>query len=121
LLGLLQAAAKGEAAEAAKVEASRIPGTAPRLPLAAYTGAYADSLYGSIEVRMEGAELTIELNPGFIGTLKHWHYDTFRALYRDPMANMDPKRFVNFRFDPAGKVIGVEVDGFTTFERVQAK
>jgi CubicO group peptidase (beta-lactamase class C family) len=121
LLALAQAASKADSVEAAKVEASRIQGTAPSLPLAAYAGPYTDSLYGSIEVRMDGGALAIEINPGFLGTLEHWHYDTFRARYRDPVAYQAPKRFVSFRLDPAGKVVGATVDGFATFGRGAAK
>jgi CubicO group peptidase (beta-lactamase class C family) len=63
-------------------EAQRVTGTAPSLPLAKYVSTYHDSLYGEMRVSLENGHL-VARHGEFIGDLEHWHYDTFRATWRD--------------------------------------
>ena len=42
-------------------------------------------MYGDASVRVENGALHASLGAAFDGTLEHWHYDTFRAAWRDPM------------------------------------
>jgi len=67
-----------------KLAAARASGSrAAPLPLAAYTGAYSDPLYGTAQVREEGGHLVLRLgNPMFIGDLQHWNGNTFRVQWR---------------------------------------
>jgi CubicO group peptidase (beta-lactamase class C family) len=108
--------ARERAAEAArKVESSRIRGTRPTLPLAAYAGTYADpdSLFGRATVALEGGRLVVRWS-GWVGEMEHWNYDTFRSRWRDPVLG---RSFVTFALDAAGKPSAVEVEGFTRFVR----
>ena len=62
-------------------DAQRVAGTTPSLALEAYCGDYEDPLYGTAKVRLVDGALRLELGPRRHATLKHWHYDTFRATF----------------------------------------
>ena len=62
----------GKAAEK-KVEAQRVAGTKPSLPLSQYAATYIDSMYGDAKVWEEGGKLRIARGPAFDGELEHWH------------------------------------------------
>jgi CubicO group peptidase (beta-lactamase class C family) len=98
-----------------KVEASRVAGTVPSLPLERYTGTYADSLYGSIEVVREGAGLAMRFGPDFTGDLTHWHYDTFETIWRNPAQG---RATATFRLNAEGQVAELEMDDLGVFGRV---
>ena len=64
-----------------KVESQRVTGTAPSLKLEKYAGKYADPLHGDVEITIVGGQLQIKYGTRFVGTLEHWNYDTFRAMW----------------------------------------
>jgi CubicO group peptidase (beta-lactamase class C family) len=66
-------------AQRQKVEAGRISGTSPTL--ARYAGTYSDPLRGDVIVSLEGSRLRARYGGAYVGTLEHWHYDTFRAKW----------------------------------------
>jgi CubicO group peptidase (beta-lactamase class C family) len=66
-----------------EAEKKRVKGTRPSLPLARYQGTYADSLYGSVTVRLESGHLVLVPSEFLTADLMHWNYDTFRARYRN--------------------------------------
>jgi CubicO group peptidase (beta-lactamase class C family) len=101
-----------------KREADRVPGTAPTLPLAAYAGTYADSLYGEVTVRLADGALVMDRGPAFQGDLEHWHYNTFRARYRDRSLG---RAFVNFTIGADAKVMALQAEmGGGTIEFARA-
>jgi CubicO group peptidase (beta-lactamase class C family) len=108
--------AKEARAAERKALASRVPRTRPTLPATAYAGTYADSLYGDVTVRVEaGRRLVAHYGPAYVGELEHWHYDTFRARWRDPALGTS---FVTFTLDPARMhVVGASVEGLGDFGR----
>jgi CubicO group peptidase (beta-lactamase class C family) len=89
-----------------KMEASRVMGTKPSLLLEEYAGIYTDKLYGDAKVTLENGKLVLQYGPALIGGLEHWHYDTFRATWRDRLLG---KSLVTFTFDAAGKADGLKV------------
>lgn len=99
-----------------RLEASRVRDTKPSLPLPAYAGTYADSLYGELVVREQGGRLAVTFGPVWKGELAHWHFDTFRTRFETPVLGAIP---VTFRLDAAGKVDEVRLDlaGPVTFRR----
>jgi len=107
-----RATARAEQA-VAKIEAARVKGTSPSLPLGRYSGDYADSANGTMAVRLEGGKLVLRYGPEFIGDLEHWHYDTFRVLWRSS-ALVGPG-FVSFTLDGTGRVSMLEVERFGEF------
>jgi CubicO group peptidase (beta-lactamase class C family) len=88
-------------ARRAAIEAARVPGTSPTLPLARYAGFYADSLYDRVEVRLEDGRLALHFwdDETLVADLEHWHHDTFRAVWRNPAQR---EKFVWFDLDPDG-------------------
>jgi CubicO group peptidase (beta-lactamase class C family) len=88
-------------------EAKRVKGTRPSLPLERYAGTYQDSLYGKMIVRMENGHLVLDIAPKMIGDMEHWHYDTFRVVWRD---HRDGTNLVTFALDMDGKVDTMSTD-----------
>lgn len=83
--------------------------TKPSLKLEEYTGKYFDKFSGEAEVRLEKDKLVFDYNPRHIGDLEHWHYDTFRVIWRNPIFDMAPKSFLTFYLDEQGKVEKLKV------------
>ena len=49
----------------------------------------------------ENGQLRIRFGPAFVGTLEHWHYDSFRATFDGPGGSKSP---VMFGLNVQGKV-----------------
>ena len=79
LLGLYRELNAQSDSARAQEERQRITGTKPSLPLGAYTGTYADSLIGRIEITADNGVLGLRQSSQLHATLEHWHLDTFRA------------------------------------------
>lgn len=88
-------------------EGKRIRGTHPTFDLERYAGVYEDSLYGKSKVTMENGHLLLELAPKEIGDLQHWHYDTFKVVWRD---HRDGWNLVTFSLSDDGKISGYKTD-----------
>jgi CubicO group peptidase (beta-lactamase class C family) len=75
----------------------------PSLPLARYTGTYADPWYGNIDIGQAHGKLTIDFKstPRMSGTLAHWQYDSFVTHFDDP--SIEPA-YLTFGLDADGKV-----------------
>jgi len=103
--------ARGQEAQAKalqkKKEDGRAKGTKPSLALGKYVGVYNDSLYGQVRVKMEKDHLVVTSGPGFIGDLEHWHYNTFRANWRDRAIG---KFLMAFTLNTAGEVDGLKFE-----------
>ena len=81
-LKLYTGLAKEADAERAKKEAARVRGTSPSVPLEKLAGTYSDPLHGDVTVSADGGALQIRYGSGYVGTLEHWHYNTFRATWK---------------------------------------
>ena len=108
-------AEQGRTAAAGR-ERSRVTGTSPSLGLEHYAASYTDSLYGTGRVRHEGDKLVLDFGPGRIADLEHWHYDTFRAQWRDPELG---RSFVTFDLGPDGTVREMNLDRMGAFTRIR--
>ena len=102
-------------AEEKKMEEARVSGTNPSLSLEEYAGTYQNEMYGDATVALENGRLVLRRGPNFVGDLEHWHYDTFRAVWRDPTLG---KSFVTFGLNPMGKAAELEIQDLAEFERV---
>jgi CubicO group peptidase (beta-lactamase class C family) len=98
--------ADGRKAERA-VDAARVRGTSPSLPLARYAGTYADSLYGTVAVRLEGKKLVVSFGPKSVGDLEHWNYDSFMLHWRDAYRG---RQLLTFRLAADGSVNALSAD-----------
>lgn len=87
----------------------RIADTNPSLPIDQYTGVFRDVAYGDITVKIEEGKLVLRFShtPAFTADLKHWHFDTFRLVWRDRYI---PKGLVTFILDSNGKVNAIHLD-----------
>ena len=83
-------------------EPPRVADTKPSRPLEDYAGAYEDPLYGTMSVRLENGQLSLQFAGGQIADLEHWHYDTFMARWRDRVYEYRDM-LVTFSLDGAGK------------------
>ena len=101
-----------------KTEAERVKGTSPSLALEKYAGTYQNEMYGDAKFAFKDGKLTSEFGPNFSGDLEHWHYDTFRVVWRDPM---EGRAFVNFKLNAKGQPDTVTIEGIGDFTRVPDK
>jgi CubicO group peptidase (beta-lactamase class C family) len=89
---------------------SRIQGTKPSLNPEGYTGAYRDKSYGDAEITFNEGKLNLVFLPAkdvFSGELEHWHYDTFKVVFKDEYLTFG---LVTFNFNSEGIVTGFKID-----------
>ncbi len=79
---------KEEDEERAKKEARRVRGT------------YSDPLHGEVIVSGDDRGLRIQYGSAFVGTLDHWHYNTFRATWQ---ATWREPALITFDLDEDGQ------------------
>ena len=97
-------------------EQRRVADTRPSLPLERYAATYTNATYGNAVVTVRQGALHFAFGRGRVGSLTHWHYDTFQARWDD--VRMDPSLVV-FAPDGAGGVSTVRAFGIT-FTRAPA-
>ncbi len=97
-----------------KLEDARLEGTSPSLPLADYAGRYESDLWGDMTVSQEANGLVLRYTSDFVADLEHWHQDIFRANWRTPG---DGSSFVTFHLDEHGRITGMDVEDFGSYER----
>jgi hypothetical protein len=56
---------------------------------------------------MENGHLVLDHAPKMIGDMEHWHYDTFKVVWRD---HRDGTNLVTFALDMDGKVDTMTTD-----------
>lgn len=85
-----------------EIHEARLPGTQPSRMLSAYTGLFHDPLYDEVRVVLgeAGLELHFWDDPTQVADLEHWHYDTFRAVWRNPAQR---EKFVWFKLGRDGQ------------------
>jgi CubicO group peptidase (beta-lactamase class C family) len=83
---------------------TRVSGTAPSHPLAAYAGVYVDSLYGPQTIALENGHLTLRMGAGEVADLSHWHYDTFLVTFRNPLFREVYASLLTFSSAASGRV-----------------
>jgi CubicO group peptidase (beta-lactamase class C family) len=86
-----------------KAAEARHGGSTPSLPPAKYAGAYDDAWYGRVTVSTEADTLVLRMthSPTLVADLRHWQYDTFRAVFRDKTV---PDAFLTFQLDATGAI-----------------
>jgi CubicO group peptidase (beta-lactamase class C family) len=117
-LKFIAAAEKQGKETLANMEKARKPGTKPALALTEYAGTYSDSMYGEAKVTSQGGALQLQYGPAFDGTLEHWHYDSFRSMWKDRGLG---KSMVTFTVGSSGKPSKLDIEGLAEFTRVPDK
>ena len=100
---LAKSRAKGDESWS-KHQAARAKGSKPALPLAGYAATYRDPWYGDVVVAQENGALRMRFSRtrSLVGTLQHWHHDTFVVRWDERWLNADA--FVTFSMTPDGQV-----------------
>lgn len=101
-----------------RIDSAHVLGTSPSLPLARYAGVYADSLYGTATVKLEGKKLVVWFGPLQAADLEHWHYDSFMAHWHDAYRG---RQLLSFRLGADGSVAGLAAGDDVFFRRVSLK
>lgn len=91
------------------VHAARVVGTQTSVPLEGFTGRYYDPLYADAEVTLEDGRIVLRLwdDDDQVADLEHWHYDTFRAIWRNRAMR---EEFVWFTRGPTGEIDALHID-----------
>jgi hypothetical protein len=107
-----KARADAKAATAAKISQGK-PGTHPTHPLDDYTGFYNNPGYGSFEVVLQHDSLWANF-PRQTWWLKHYHYDVFDPLNKDPKTGIDTTEDgplkVQFNMDQTGSICSISMN-----------
>ena len=92
-----------------EVDQSRIPNTRPTLSPAEYTGVYVSDAYGKAEVLERDGNPVIRFwdDENMEAALEHWHYDTFRAVWKNRALR---EEFLQFHLDKNGKIDAMEFE-----------
>lgn len=88
---------------------ARIKKTKPSLSLDDYLGVYLSEGYGKVEVKKNGKDLVLHFwdTPGLEATLEHWHFDTFRAVWKN---RAQREEFMQFHLGKDGKVVALDFE-----------
>jgi hypothetical protein len=77
----------------------------PTLPLSQYAGVYRDRLGLEVKVWLEGDALRLQYGGGLSAALTHWHHDTFRAQWENPLHAEQRSALVQFDMSPQATVV----------------
>lgn len=98
-------------------EPARVTGTTPSIPAAALAGRYHQDYLGDATVASQDGVLTLRLL-GREVRLEHWHFDTYRARWAEPMTNaLLP--LVTFERNGEGAVARLRFDRAGAFDRAR--
>jgi CubicO group peptidase (beta-lactamase class C family) len=98
-------------------EKARMQGTRPTLPLERYAGVYEQPLLGAVTITPQAAgdrRITLQVGHGLVGDLSHWHYDTFRITWRNPLFGT---ALATFALDPSGAPSRLLIEELGEFRR----
>ena len=98
---------RGESAKAlADLQKLRDPRAPASHDLASYAGTYSDSLFGEQTVRLADGHLTFQMGgpKGEVADLTQLRYDTFLAMWRDPVFREDDPALLTFAADSQGTI-----------------
>lgn len=92
-----------------EIHNSKRKNTTPTLSLDSYTGEYYSEGYGKVEVLKRNNELILRLwdSTDLEAKLEHWHYDTFRAVWKNRAMR---EEFMQFHLDKSGKVSALDFE-----------
>jgi|SRR5690554_2290379 len=96
-------------AEREKIHQARLKKTKPSLALDDYVGVYRSKAYGKVEVKKDGKELTLHFwdTEGLEAKLEHWHFDTFRAVWKNQAQR---EEFMQFHLNKKGKIEALDFE-----------
>ncbi|MEE4360647.1 MAG: serine hydrolase [Pseudomonadales bacterium] len=104
VLRLYAARERAAAEEWARLEAARLEGVAPTLPVASYAGDYASPAWGEVRLAVDGDALALATGARRY-RLTPWQGDTFLLMHKDWVRG----EFVTFEVTPAGRVAAIHL------------
>jgi CubicO group peptidase (beta-lactamase class C family) len=116
LLALRRRLVARDSTERQERAAERVADTRPSLDLPRYAGTYRSDMYGDVTVTHENGGLVMRFGPHFAGELRHWHFDTFEARWRDRTMG---ESLVTFGLSAEGKVGRLAWRNVGEFARVE--
>ncbi len=108
-LALREKGGMAKEAKAQKLLSERSRGTKPSLSLSAYTGDYFEDFSGPAKMKIKDGKLVFNYKPRYVADLEHWHFDTFRVMWRNPIYDMPAESFANFQLNENGNVSKVTI------------
>lgn len=92
-----------------KVDKARVKGSKSSLDRRDYVGTYKSPGYGKIEVRLEGKDLVLHFwdTEGLEAKLEHWHFDTFRAVWKN---RAQREEFMQFHLGKDGTIESLDFE-----------
>lgn len=92
-----------------EIDESRKKKTKPTLSLEDYVGIYDSEAYGKVVVEKEGKNLKIKFwdDSDLKGDLEHWHFDTFRNIWKNPALR---EEFMQFHLNKKGEVEALDYE-----------
>lgn len=106
-------AAREERERVAASRVAEIPEGPASFASSAFAGTYEDPLYGTLVIAADGDALGLEYSPIRRGPLEHLGGDVFRITWSEPRFG---RGLVRFHVE-GGRLLGVTVDGLTSFDR----
>lgn len=93
----------------AAIHDAKVPNTKPSLNLKDYVGVYYSKAYGKIEVKKTNENLVIHFwdDLDLQAKLEHWHFDTFRAVWKNPAQR---EEFMQFHMGKNGKIEALDFE-----------
>ena len=89
-----------------------------RLSLENYEGIYESVLLGDLTVRRKGNSLVVELGSQWLGTLEHWHYDTFLVHWKKSLwQELYPRTLLTFHLSDEGQISSVSTGDLGLFDK----
>ena len=92
-----------------KIHKARVKSSKSSLDRKEYLGIYKSPGYGKVEVKLDGRNLALHFwdTDGLEAKLEHWHYDTFRAIWKNPAQR---EEFVQFHLGNNGKIESLDFE-----------
>jgi len=92
-----------------EIHNARVKNTQPSLPVSARSGRYYDSLYGEVTLTVQDDNMYITFwgDDSLVADLEHWHYDTYRAVWRNPAQR---EKFIWFDMDKTGETAVLNIE-----------
>lgn len=92
-----------------ELEATQVKNTQMTLDASEYEGVYVSNLYDTLEVTQSEKGLRIQLwnSDEVVADLEHWHYDTFRAIWKNRAMR---EEFISFSLGKDGKIEYAEIE-----------
>lgn len=92
-----------------EIHQNRKLNTKPSVEPNDFVGTYRSPGYGKLKVKKNGDQLEIQFwdTPDLTAKLEHWHYDTFRAIWKNPAQR---EEFMQFHLNKNGSVEALDFE-----------